>query len=60
MADELLIWQPRGGCIFIYRDRAVYRTERASPGVLFLQLEMNRLMAVPPRQTDLRRVSTAT
>jgi hypothetical protein len=52
MADEFLIWRPRGGCFFVHRDKATYRIAEHDPrNVLFLQLEQNRLTVVPPRQT---------
>ena len=51
IADELLIWRPQGGCIFVGRDRAYYRVaETDSRGVLFMELEMPRLAVVSPRQ----------
>jgi hypothetical protein len=51
MADEFLIWRPQGGCFFVDRDRATYRiAESDARNVMFLQLELNRLMALPPRQ----------
>ncbi len=57
IADEFLIWQPQGGCFFVYRDRVVYRVaESDSRGVLFLQLELNRPMAMVPRRVETRRL----
>jgi hypothetical protein len=53
IADELLIWRPQGGCIFVGRDTAFYRVaETDSRGVLFLELETHRLAVVPPRHAD--------
>jgi hypothetical protein len=53
MADEFLIWRPQGGCFFVYRDKATYRiAENDSRNVLFLQLELNRMVVVPPRQAE--------
>jgi hypothetical protein len=52
MVDEFLIWRPQGGCFFVHRDKATYRIAEHDPrNVLFLQLELNRLTVVPPRQT---------
>ncbi len=57
IADEFLIWQPQGGCFFVYRDRVVYRVaESDSRGELFLQLELNRPMAMVPRRVETRRL----
>lgn len=51
IADELLIWRPQGGCIFVGRDSAYYRVaETDTRGVLFLELETPRLAVVPLRQ----------
>jgi hypothetical protein len=53
MADEFLIWRPQGGCFSVYRDKATYRiAENDSRNVLFLQLELNRMVVVPPRQAE--------
>jgi hypothetical protein len=61
IADEFLIWRPQGGCCFVSREGAIYRTEESDPdGVLFLQFEAHRLMAVPPRQVETRRVQSGT
>lgn len=47
MADEFLIWRPRGGCFFVDRDKAMYRSaEHDARGVTFLQLELLRLAVV--------------
>ena len=51
IADEFLIWRPKGGCFFVQRDKVTYRVSESDPrSVMFLQLELNRLVAVPPRQ----------
>lgn len=51
IADEFLIWQPHGGCFFVHRDRVVYRVaESDSRGVLLMQLELERPIAVVPRR----------
>jgi hypothetical protein len=56
IADEFLIWWPRGGCFFVSRDGATYRAREHGPhGVLFMQFEVNRLQAVPRRQANARR-----
>jgi hypothetical protein len=60
IADEFLIWRPQGGCLFVYRDRVTYRIEESAPSVLFLQLEVNRLMVMPSHRAAIRRVSSAT
>ncbi len=47
MADEFLIWRPKGGCFFVHRDKVTYRVAENDPrSVMFLQLELSRLMAV--------------
>jgi len=61
IANELLIWRPQGGSIFVTRDSVFYRlAETDTRGVLFLQLEMHRLAVVPPRQVDVVRAQVAT
>jgi hypothetical protein len=58
IADEFLIWRPKGGCFFVYRDKVTYRvSESDARSVMFLQLELNRLVAVPSRQTASRTYS---
>lgn len=53
MADEFLIWRPRGGCFFVHRDKATYQIAEHDPrNVMFLQLESHRLVVVPPRQAE--------
>ena len=53
MADEFLIFRPHGGCFFVSRDGVRYRLDEGDTrGVLFMQLEINRLRVVPPRQVD--------
>ena len=61
IANELLIWRPQGGPVFVSRDSVHYRVaETDTRGVLFLQLEMHRLTVVPPRQVDVVRAQLAT
>jgi hypothetical protein len=61
IADEFLIWWPQGGCFFVTREGATYRTEESdAAGVVFLQFEFNRLMAVPPRQVETLRAYSGT
>lgn len=56
IADEFLIFRPDGGSFFVSRDRVTYRLEEGDTrGVLFMGIEINRLMAVPPRKVDARR-----
>jgi hypothetical protein len=53
IADEFLIWRPQGGCFFVHRDKVTYRVaESDARSVMFLQLELNRLMALPPKQVQ--------
>ena len=53
IADELLIWRPQGACVFVGRENAYYRVaETDTRGVLFLELEMPRLVVLPSRQVD--------
>ncbi|HEX9201036.1 MAG TPA: hypothetical protein VF865_15865 [Acidobacteriaceae bacterium] len=53
IADEFLIFRPQGGCFFVSRDSVTYRlVESDTRGVMFMQLEINRLKVVPPRQVD--------
>jgi hypothetical protein len=60
IADEFLIWRPQGGCFFVSREGVTYRNEESDmAGVLFLQFEFNRLMAVPPRQVEATQAVTA-
>jgi hypothetical protein len=59
MADEFLIWQPQGGSFCVHGDRAAYRLERDLPEVVFLWLEVHRLMVMPPRAADARRALEA-
>jgi hypothetical protein len=48
MADEFLIWWPQGGCFFVDREMVTYRAQQQdTSGVLFLQLEVNRMKVVP-------------
>jgi hypothetical protein len=60
MADELLLWWPKGGCFFVSKDRVTYRpTERDARGAMFLMLESHQLSVVPPRQLGLVRPYSA-
>jgi hypothetical protein len=60
IADEFLIWRPQGGCFLVSREGVTYRNEESDvSGVLFLQFDVNRLMAVPPRQMETTQVITA-
>ena len=59
MADEFLIWRPQGGCFCVHGDRAAYRLECGLPEVVFLRLEVHRLMVVPARPADARRALEA-
>ena len=53
IADEFLIFRPAGGCFFVSREGVRYRVEETDPrGVLFMELEIPRPMAVPQRQTE--------
>ena len=55
IADEFLLWWPQGGCFFVSRDAVTHRLhEGDTVGVLFMQLEMNRLHMVPRLQKDAR------
>jgi hypothetical protein len=55
IADEFLLWWPKGGCFFVSRDKVTHRpAEHEEREVLFLQLETPRL-AVVPRRTDTMR-----
>jgi hypothetical protein len=60
MADEFLIWRPQGGCFFVHRERVTYRIAEHDPrNVMFLQLELNRLVVMPPRRAELPRAYSA-
>jgi hypothetical protein len=63
MADEFLLWWPQGGVFFVSRDTVTHRLHpRDMNGVLFLQLELNRLTVVPqpqPQNDARRKESTA-
>ena len=53
IADEFLLWWPKGGCFFVSRDKVTYRPAENEPReVLFLQLESHRLAVVPPRRVN--------
>jgi hypothetical protein len=52
IADEFLLWWPQGGCFFVSREGVTYRPqEGVKAGVLFLQLEVNRLKVVAQART---------
>jgi hypothetical protein len=56
IADEFLIFRPEGGCFFVYRESVRYRLEDGdSRGVVFMRIEINRLVAVASRQADVLR-----
>lgn len=56
IADEFLLWWPKGGCFFVKGEEVTYRrTESDGAGVLFLHFEVNRPMAVVPSNLNLRR-----
>jgi hypothetical protein len=60
IADEFLLWWPKGGCFFVSKDRVTYRPAEHDPrAVLFLQLETHRLTVVPPRQVEAVRAYSA-
>jgi hypothetical protein len=60
IADEFLLWWPKGGCFLVSRDRATYRAAEHDPReVLFLLFEPHRLTVVPPRQVEPVRAYTA-
>jgi hypothetical protein len=51
IADEFLLWWPQGGCFFVDREVVTNRLhEQDTSGVLFLQLEVNRMKVVPKPQ----------
>jgi hypothetical protein len=55
IADEFLIWWPKGACFFVSRDTVTYRVhERDARGVLFLQLEAKGPQLVQPQLQPLR------
>jgi hypothetical protein len=59
IADEFLLWWPQGGRIFVSRAGVYYRVEESDTrGVLFLQLELNRLTVVPSRQVEVRQAAS--
>jgi len=50
IADEFLLWWPKGGCFFVSEEEVRYRrAENDGVGVLFLHFEVNRPMAVPAK-----------
>jgi len=59
IADEFLLWWPKGGCFFVSRDKVTYRpAENEEREVLFLQLETHRL-AVVARRADAQQAISA-
>jgi hypothetical protein len=50
IADELLLWWPKGGCCFVKGEEVTFRrSEDDRVGVLFLHFEMNGPIAVAPK-----------
>jgi hypothetical protein len=57
IADELLIWQPRGGCFFVSREGVRYRLDPSDGrSVLFLQFEVDHRVVVAPQAVAARPV----
>jgi hypothetical protein len=55
IADEFLLWWPKGGCFFVSREKVTHRpAENEAREVLFLQLETPRLAVVPRRADTVR------
>jgi hypothetical protein len=55
IADEFLLWWPKGGCFFVSDEEVRYkRAEKDAGGVLFLHFEVNRPMAVASKATPRR------
>jgi hypothetical protein len=60
IADEFLLWWPKGGCFFVSRDKVTHRfVEDDARGVMFLQLETHRLTVVPTRPVEVTRPGAA-
>jgi hypothetical protein len=60
IADEFLIFLPKGGCFYVSREGASYRVgDGDARSLLFLQFELNRLAVVPPRTAETRRQYSA-
>lgn len=60
IADEFLIWWPKGGCCFVSDDGVRYRAEESGvSGILFLQFEIARLRAVAAGKQATLRASSA-
>jgi hypothetical protein len=59
IADEFLIFRPKGGAFHVSREGASYPVERSARGLIFLQFEIGRLAVVQPPETVARRVSLA-
>jgi len=58
IADEFLLWWPKGGCFFVSRDKVTHRpAESDEREVLFMQLETHRLAVVPRRVDAMRPAS---
>jgi hypothetical protein len=50
IADELLLWWPKGGCCFVKGEEVTFRRSADDRvGVLFLHFEMNGPIAVAPK-----------
>lgn len=60
IADEFLLWWPKGGCFFVSKDKVTHRFSADDVrGVMFLQLEMHRLSVVSARGAEPARTGTA-
>ena len=60
IADEFLIFRPKGGCFYVSREGASYRVGNGDArSLLFMQFELNRLAVVPARATETRRAYLA-
>lgn len=56
IADEFLLWWPKGGCCFVKGEEVTYRrAENDGVGVLFLHFEVNRPIAVATSKANTRR-----
>lgn len=55
IADEFLIWWPKGGCFFVGKDAVTHRLRpEDGSGVLFLELELNRLKVMTAQTKAVR------
>jgi hypothetical protein len=60
IADEFLIFRPKGGCFYVSREGASYRVgDGDARRWTFLQFELNRLAMVPSRTVETRRAHSA-